>query len=429
MLGHHQLASKLFKPLSISVPGWCLSSIERGERGLKWGYTATALVSSLSSATLGPYLSLWLKAIGLSFSEIGLVQSLSEVVQLLTDFPTGGVADRYGRVKTYSAGSALFGLGLMTIALSNGLTLVLLGAGLSGLGSALVSGTMVPWLYDALGDRKAVKEVLGKVKGLSGPTRFIGGFLGGYLATFAPNIPVLIAGLLSITSAVLAVLLLPDNKGKAELGYSGILRKGLTEVLQNRALHLLLASSFLLSFTARAFFTFWMILLAKRGLPARYIGPLFALMLLSTSAGAVIARRIEPVPSVLGALTALLGAEILLLGLSSNLWASIALLFAVEITLGARSPLMAVLKNDFIPSEIRSTVNSTLSTIGSAFMAVANVVVGSLAESLTLDRAYILAGSLGLLSALPLLGLTFLSDPSEGDNISKNPKEDERYAS
>ncbi|WP_232473489.1 MFS transporter [Thermococcus profundus] len=379
-------------------------------------------MSSLSSATLGPYLSLWLKAIGLSFSEIGLVQSVSELTQLLTDFPTGGFADRYGRVKTYSAGSILFGLGLTTIALSDGLKPALLGAGLSGLGSALISGTMVPWLYDALGDRKAVKEVLGRIKELSGPVRFIGGFLSGYLASFAPNVPVLTAGLLSITSAVLAVLLLPDNRGKVELGYLGILRNGLSEVLRNRALHLLLASSFLLSFTARAFFTFWMILLEKRGLPTKYIGPLFALMLLSTSVGAVASRRLEATPSVLGALTALLGAEILLLGISSNLWAGIALLFAVEVTLGARGPLMSVLRNDFIPSGTRSTVNSTLSTTASAFMAIANFVVGSLAESFTLGWAYVLAGLLGLLSAFPILGLTFLKAPDEGENIHEKQR-------
>ncbi|WP_297468503.1 hypothetical protein [Thermococcus sp.] len=45
-------------------------------------------MSSLSPAVLGPYLSLWLKNIGLGFSEIGLVQSVSELAQLLADFPT-----------------------------------------------------------------------------------------------------------------------------------------------------------------------------------------------------------------------------------------------------------------------------------------------------------------------------------------------------
>ena len=136
------------------------------------------MVSSLSPAVLGPYLSLWLKNIGLSFSEIGLVQSVSELAQLLTDFPTGGVADRYGRIKTYSLGSSLFGLGLLVVALSKDLIGTILGASLSGLGSALVSGTMVPWLYDSLNDREAVKAILGRVKELSGPVRFVGGFLG-----------------------------------------------------------------------------------------------------------------------------------------------------------------------------------------------------------------------------------------------------------
>ncbi len=379
------------------------------------------MVSSLSPAVLGPYLSLWLKNIGLGFSEIGLVQSVSELAQLLTDFPTGGVADRYGRIKTYALGSSLFGLGLLMVALSGGLIGALLGASLSGLGSALVSGTMVPWLYDSLKDRKAVKAILGRVKEISGPVRFAGGFLGGVLANIAPNLPVLVAGALSILSGAMALILLSDNRGKAELNYSGILRRGLAEVIGNRGLHLLLISSFLLSFPARAFFTFWMLLMKARGLPAKYLGPIFALMLLTTSMGARLSRRLDSTPKTLALLTVVLGLEILLLGLAPNVWTSLALLFAVEVTLGARGPLMAVLKNDFIPSEVRSTVNSTLSTVGSAFMAIANTAIGTLAGNLGFELAYVLAGSLGLLSALPIWRLTFLSVPAEGGNITEKP--------
>ncbi|WP_342764496.1 MFS transporter [Thermococcus sp. 21S9] len=378
-------------------------------------------MGSLSSAVLGPYLSLWLKSVGLSFSEIGLVQSVSELAQLLTDFPTGGLADRHGRVRVYAIGSSLFGLGLVIIGLSGGLWGVLAGASLSGLGSALVSGTMVPWLYDALGDRKLVKDVLSRLKALSGPARFAGGFFGGALAGLAPNAPVVIAGLLAIASGVMAVILLPDNRGKAELGYSGILRRGLHVVLENRGLHLLLLSSFLLSFTGRAFFTFWMLLLKAKGLPDEALGPLFATMLLSTSLGALLVRKLEPSPKTVALTSALLGVEVALLGLVPGLWGSVVLLFAIEVTLGARGPLMAVLRNDLIPSEVRSTVSSTLSTLGSGFTAIANVTIGLLAGKFGLGTAYLVAGLTGALSALPIWGLTFLSAPGEGCNIPEKP--------
>lgn len=384
-------------------------------------YIATALLSSLSSATLGPYLSLWLKGIGLGLSEIGLVQSVSEVAQLLTDFPTGGMADRYGRVKTYAAGSSVFGLGLIVIALAKRMPAVLMGATLAGFGAALISGTMIPWLYDAIRDRTAVKSVLGKVKALSGPVRFAGGFIGGYLATLAPNLSVLIAGTLSIASALMALILLPDNYWDRKANYFEVLKKGLKEIRTNRALHLLLASLLLLGFTARAFFTFRMLLLAGRGFPAEYLGALFALLVLSTSAGALIARNLEPAPRTAALLTALLGAEMVLLGFTENLMINLAMLFAVEVTLGARFPVMAVLRNDFIPGEVRSTVNSAMSTTGSGFTAIANVAVGALAEKLGLGSAYVMAGSLGVLAALPLWGLTFLSAPAEGGNITEKP--------
>ncbi|ANF23624.1 MFS transporter [Thermococcus piezophilus] len=375
----------------------------------------------MSSATLGPYLSLWLKGIGLGLSEIGLVQSVSEVAQLLTDFPTGGMANRYGRVKTYAAGSSVFGLGLIVIALAKRMPAVLMGATLAGFGAALISGTMIPWLYDAIRDRTAVKSVLGKVKALSGPVRFAGGFIGGYLATLAPNLSVLIAGTLSIASALMALILLPDNYWDRKANYFEVLKKGLKEIRTNRALHLLLASLLLLGFTARAFFTFQMLLLAGRGFPAEYLSALFALLVLSTSAGALIARNLGPAPRTAALLTALLGAEMVLLGFTENLMINLAMLFAVEVTLGARFPVMAVLRNDFIPGEVRSTVNSAMSTTGSGFTAIANVAVGALAEKLGLGSAYVMAGSLGVLAALPLWGLTFLSAPAEGGNITEKP--------
>ncbi|KUH32375.1 MFS transporter [Thermococcus celericrescens] len=380
--------------------------MEGGKRGLEWRYTVAALLSSLGSAVLGPYLSLWLKTVGLSFSEIGLVQGVSEIVQLLTDFPTGGFADRYGRVKTCAAGSALFGTGLLMIALSSGLPMVLLGSAMTGFGAALVSGTMIPWLYDSLGDGNRVKDVLSRVKALSGPVRFAGGLSAGYLASLAPNLPVLAAGLLSIASALTAYLLLPDNYGTLKKSYVEVLKEGLHELRHNRAVHFLLAASFLLSFSVRAFFTFWMILLSGRGLPETYMGLLFALMVLSTSGGALIAKKISPTPRALAALTALWGLEILLLGLVEGLAPSILLLFAIEITLGARFPVMAVVRNRFIPSEARSTVNSAMSTMASGFMAAANIFVGALASSFGLEVAYKTAGILALASALPLLLLS-----------------------
>ncbi|NJE61260.1 MFS transporter [Thermococcus sp. 21S7] len=373
---------------------------------MEWRYTVTALLSSLGSAVLGPYLSLWLKTAGLSFLEIGLVQGVSEIVQLLTDFPTGGFADRYGRVKTYAAGSALFGTGILVIALSGNLPMILLGSAMTGLGAALVSGTMIPWLYDSLGDGSRVKDVLGRVRALSGPVRFAGGLSAGYLASLAPNLPVLAAGVLSIASALTAYLMLPDNYGTRKKSYVEVLREGLRELRSNRAIHLLLAASFLLSFSARAFFTFWMILLSSRGLPETYMGLLFALMVLSTSGGALISKKISPTPRALAALTALWGLGIFLLGIMENLALSVFLLFAIEVTLGARFPVMAVVKNGFIPSETRSTVNSAMSTISSGFMAAANIFVGALVSFFGLEVAYETAGILALASALPLLLLS-----------------------
>lgn len=108
------------------------------------GYLTIEALSSWITHLMGPYLTLWLKHIGLSFTQIGLAQSVSSFATLIVDFPTGGLADRYGRRLNYAFGVFLFGLGVLLIGISRSFSPILVGMLLGGVGGAFMSGTLGP---------------------------------------------------------------------------------------------------------------------------------------------------------------------------------------------------------------------------------------------------------------------------------------------
>jgi len=60
------------------------------------GYILVSSLGAWMTHLMGPYLTIWLRSLGISFAQIGFFQSVSSLLTLITDFPTGGLADRYG---------------------------------------------------------------------------------------------------------------------------------------------------------------------------------------------------------------------------------------------------------------------------------------------------------------------------------------------
>ncbi|AIF70294.1 hypothetical protein PAP_09595 [Palaeococcus pacificus DY20341] len=368
------------------------------------GYLTIKGLGSWVTHLMGPYLTLWLKNIGLSYTQIGLAQSVSSFTSFITDFPTGGLADRYGRRLNYAFGLFLFSIGLLIIALFKSFTLVLLGMTLGGLGQAFMSGTLVPWLYDSLDDKRKAYNVFSKMKTINGILGAVAGATASLLSRYYLNLPLILSGAFGLLTAVLAVLLLEENYGHhGDKGYWAILKGGAKHILENRTLHLLLASSLLLTFSARTFFMFWMLLAKNIGLKGEYLGYVYTLLILSTSLGGAISVKLSKMidyKKVAVAGTVAFGIVLALMGFTHSIYQLLVLLVAIEVVMSVRGPAMLTLRNEIIPSEGRSTITSALSTITSLFAMIANIAVGAIADAMSLKTLYIIAGCLALAASL-----------------------------
>jgi len=106
-----------------------------------------------------PYIQLFMvKVRSLSESQYGLLQSLYYVVVVLTEVPSGVLADRLGRKGILFLGALVNGLGCWVFALSHGFWSFALGEVLFGLGTAFVSGADSALLYDSLAEEQRESE-------------------------------------------------------------------------------------------------------------------------------------------------------------------------------------------------------------------------------------------------------------------------------
>lgn len=388
-----------------------MAGTERGERCSSFlgrlspekGYLLTTSLVSLRIHLIGPYLTLWLKELRFSFTQIGFLQSLSSFVALVADFPTGGLADRYGRRLNYAIGVLLFSIPAIVVALTANFYLIALAFAVSGLGEAFMSGSLSSWLYDALGrDARKAYSVFGRRRMLDGVIGALAGFVAGTLAHYALNLPLLVAGICGVVASLATLLLLEENYGYGRAKhYLEVLGEGLKHIRRCRQLHFLLTAMLLASFGSRAFFMFWMVLARQAGLSESSVGPVYTLLLLSMGLGGFLAHRIADHRRTVTISTLVAGLLLVGMGVVESLPVLLTLLILYEVILGIRTPALTTLLNELIPSRIRSTTISALSTLTSIFTTTANIAIGLLADVLGLKTAYLIAGILTIAATLP----------------------------
>ncbi|MEM3090726.1 MAG: MFS transporter, partial [Candidatus Bathyarchaeia archaeon] len=116
------------------------------------------LVSALGEFSFEiPYLAYYLfQSLGLGYSF--LYMAVFALVFGLFDYPTGGLADRFGRKRTYALGLAFVALNYLMVSFYPFPVIVILAAFLAGFGAALQSGSLEAWITDELGKGGKIED-------------------------------------------------------------------------------------------------------------------------------------------------------------------------------------------------------------------------------------------------------------------------------
>jgi MFS family permease len=162
-----------------------------------------------------PVFTIFLLDRGLTYTQIGLLSSLSAGFIVAGEIPTGYVGDRIGRRNSLLVGSVLLACSLFGFIIARTFTAFAGLWALWGLGSAFRSGSDDAWLYDALADRSAEGRYT-HIRGRGGSVnQWVSAgtmLLAGVLYSFDPRLPFLAGGLL-VVSSIPVLLSLPETEG------------------------------------------------------------------------------------------------------------------------------------------------------------------------------------------------------------------------
>lgn len=314
---------------------------------------------------------LFMQSIGFDAATIGLMVALYSAVIILTETPSGILADRWSRTGVLILASLALATSGLIGGLSNSVLVFLISTCFWGIYFALYSGTYDSIIYDTLLEEHSrsdkFQHYLGLMKFIDGAALVLGALLGGLVAqliglreTYLFTIPVALL-------AILALLMFKEPQlHKSEVAapilkhieqtFSAVLRrKNLIPVL------VVLISTAILSYTVLEFSQVWLIALA---VPLYLYGPFDALVLAGYGLGGAVGSRLhlhkKPILLAILAVTLLSG-----IGLTRAHDTVLIVVCQVLITLSLTGITIVFTKqlHDSLHSQIRASASSAVSSL------------------------------------------------------------------
>ena len=396
-----------------------------GWRPVQRTYLLLTLLTTLAASLIWGINTLFLLDAGLSNTQAFAANAFFTAGLVVSEIPTGVVADTTGRRRSFLLGTA-------TLLASTLLYLWMwqtsgpfwgwaIASALIGLGFAFFSGAVEAWLVDALdatGFAGSLESVFAKGQIVEGAGMLTGSVAGGYIAQVTNlGVPYVIRAVMLGLTLVVAIFVMRD------LGFTPAKSKHpVTEVKRvlRASLHggfgtppvrwLMLEAPFTMGVGIFAFYAMQPYLLELYGDPNAFgVAGLAAAVV----AGAQIVGGFA-VPLVRRMVTrrthALLGAAVIsvsalaVMGVTSSFVVALAMLVVWALTAAASTPLRQAFLNGLIPSAQRATVLSFDSLMGSAGGVVVQPALGRVADVGGYGASYVASAAITALS-IPFIAL------------------------
>jgi len=363
----------------------------------------TELAESMAAA----YLVIMLFSAGLPVESITLLFSLQFAVVFVADYPTGAVADVFGRRTTYAAGMIVQGSALVLLSRVRAPVLMAICFALMGMGMALMSGSLSAWFVDEARKRFSeqvsqgyINKYFSAASGTATLMGAVGGVVAAAVAIFNLSAPVLGAGFALIACGFMFSRLVGENYGRKEGVCWEVLFEGLRFTRARRGFLGYLLGISLVSSVFIIFGLTWQTMLGARyRLADEAYGLLFTGLLLTMSGGSysagLLARRTPPGMLLVGGI-AMLAFSLLLLGVAVDLVVVLIAFLLIEFSVGLIGAASNMTSNLLVPSDIRATMLSLISSIGSIAAVGGSMVGGFAIATLGYSSVYALAATVAL---------------------------------
>lgn len=338
---------------------------------------------------------LFMQSIGFTDAAIGLFVAVYSVAVIITETPSGILADRWSRKGVLILASLALAVSSLIGGLSQSETIYIFSTCLWGVYYALYSGTYDSIVYDTILeegiDTKRYDYYYGRVNLVDSCALIAGSLIGGLVANvfglretyFFTVIPALLA--------VIALLRFKEPRLHKQLVPSSVadqVRATFRAVLKNTRLlpiiAVLLSSSTIL-YLLFEFDQLWLLALAA---PLVWYGPINAAILSTIGIGGYIAGKFKlyKLRNMIVVITCMLAAGVGLI-VSRNLLLTVACIIVICACLLVLEIVFTRVLHDGLSSKIRAGASSAVSTLGRGFIIPLAVLFGYLSEQRTVFEA------------------------------------------
>jgi len=347
---------------------------------------------------------IYLKGKGLSYAEALFLDSVSAGVAMFFEVPSGILADYKSKKWLIWYGELFITFNYLLLLFGKSYYIFLIGAVLSGLGEACISGTGEALLYDSFKNESIESEYtkyVGKISKLGLRFAAVSTLTASFLYNINKEVPMIISLLFQCISLVI-IIFFKDVKINEEKPESNLISefkkqwKNIRYVLTNESLIkffliylIMLEIISNLNYSSQTF-------LPQLGLNIKFLGLVFFVFNIIASFGAKKADKIK-----MNAKKIIIIYGILLIGLSiSNLFFAIVFLGYSRYINGFIWPLLSGEINQQIPTGDRATILSYKSLFCQVFPLFIDPIIGILFDFRGIRFSYALMGILLLLFVL-----------------------------
>lgn len=369
-------------------------------KNVKLYYSYTLFANLL---ILGPIITLYYLARGLSYTEILSLQAISAVTIVLMEVPTGAVADLLGRKRSILLGAVTMAVSIFLYGMGKNFLVFAIAEGLFAIGASFKSGADTALLYDSLkrmNQESEFKNVISRGSFYALLAQVPGSILSSIFFEWSIALPLFISAGFIVISFLIAWRFQEIEvytKEERPHYFQQIAKSARTLATHPKIRSIVLFCMVYLLFSRAGF---WMIqpYLKEIDLPIRYFGLLFA----GLNLVAAFSSRWTPKYLSLSKGWSLIGLTGILLVSFLGLWRlhnfwGFAFLAMQQIARGFYRPTTQKYINKHIPSQERATVLSLQSMLQNLTVALLFPMIGAL-----MDRTNIFAMYLILFIALSI---------------------------
>jgi MFS family permease len=345
-----------------------------------------------------PIVVLFYQENGLSMSQIFILKSIYSIAMVVTELPSGYLADVWGCRRTILLGAIMGTLGILIYSLSASFISFVFAEVILGVGFSFVSGADSAMLYDSLKAENREDEYVkfeGRITSGGNFAEALAGVAGGLLASISLRTPYYFQIFVAAIAIPAAFWLKEPQHIQDRIRLT---MKQILSVVKLTYLQAEMRSAiFISSFTGAATLTYaWFVqpYFEKAGVPVSVFGILWTLLNLTTGVFSMYSYKIERQLGRKGTLLLIvvcISMGYILTSINASI-AGISILFGFYMVRGIATPVLKDRINQHTDSKVRATILSIRNFEIRIIFAAVGPVLGYLTDTFSLQTALLVAG-------------------------------------